>query len=131
LVRSVTARRPLRARGVGGGLLYWGAELLVLWAALRAFGITLGPAALVVGYATGYVSTMLPLPAGGVGGVDAASTYALTLVGVPLGPALLAVVVQRLFSYWLPLALAIVGGHFIRELGRELGAVPRATPART
>jgi uncharacterized membrane protein YbhN (UPF0104 family) len=86
---------------------------------------------LVVGYATGYVSTMLPLPAGGIGGVDAASTFALTLVGVPLGPALLAVVVQRMFSYWLPLAVAIAGAHFIRGLGRELAAVPRAAPART
>jgi uncharacterized membrane protein YbhN (UPF0104 family) len=131
LLRTLGSDRPVRARGLTGALVYWFGELLVTWAALRAFGITLGPAALIVGYATGYVSTMLPLPVGGVGGVDAATTYALTLVGVPVGPALLAAVVQRLFSYWLPLAVAITSGHFIRHLGRDLAAVTRPAAART
>ena len=34
---------------------------------------------------------ILPLPLWGVGGVDAATTYALTAVGTPLAPAFVAV----------------------------------------
>jgi uncharacterized membrane protein YbhN (UPF0104 family) len=100
-----------------------------VWTALHAFGVEIGYASLVVGYATGYASTMLPLPAGGVGGVDAASTYALTLVGVPLGPALLATLVQRLCTYWLPLAIALLAARSLKGLGAELAAVPRPSPA--
>lgn len=129
LLRKLAAARPARNRALAGGLLYWGAELIVLWAALRGFGVDIGYGPLAVGYATGYISTMLPLPAGGVGGVEAASVYALTLVGVPLGPALLAVLVQRVLTYWLPLAVALVGARFLRSLPAELGDVPRAAPA--
>lgn len=134
LLRLAAGRRKLLARTVIGGALYWGGELLICWAALRAFGVTVGPAALVIGYATGYVSTMLPLPAGGAGGVDAASIYAWTLVGVPLGPALLATLIQRLFSYWLPITIAAVNLRSIRRLGHDLQRVsgpgePELAPA--
>lgn len=125
LLRHVARRRAELARATAGGLLYWGGELLTVWAALRAFGVQLGFAPLVIGYATGCVSTMLPLPAGGAGGVDAAGTYALVLVGVPLGPALLATLVQRVCTYWLPLAVALLGARSLRRLPRDLAAVPR------
>lgn len=94
------------------------------------FGVDLGVAPLVVGYATGYVSTMLPLPAGGAGGVDAASTYALTLVGVHLGPALLATLVQRLCTYWLPLGVAALAAPSLRRLRADLRKVPRPNVPR-
>jgi glycosyltransferase 2 family protein len=133
VVRSlVLVRRVLRQRedllpGGGGALLYWAGELLIVWAGLRAFGVTLGPAALVIGFTTGYASTILPLPAGGAGGVDAAATYALTLVGVPLAPALLATLVQRLFSYWVPIVIAALSLRSIKRLGGDLAATPRPT----
>lgn len=121
---TVTHRRSAIQAGLGGALI-WGGELLTLWAALRAFGVDLGYGPLVVGYATGYVSSMLPLPAGGAGGVDAASAYALTLVGVPLSPALLAVLVQRLCNYWLPLAVALPAARSVRRLSADLVEVGR------
>jgi uncharacterized membrane protein YbhN (UPF0104 family) len=130
LLRLMSVRRRALMRGLPGGLIYWAAELLTMWTALRAFGVELGYGALVVGYATGYASTMLPLPAGGVGGVDAATTYALTLVGVPLGPALLATLVQRLCTYWLPLGIAALAAPSLKRLGEDLAAVPRPSPAR-
>jgi uncharacterized membrane protein YbhN (UPF0104 family) len=113
------------AQGVLGGALIWGGELVTLWASLRAFGVAVGYEALVIGYATGFASSMLPLPAGGAGGVDAASAYALTLVGVPLGPALLATLVQRVCTYWLPLAVALLVARSVRRLSADLGRVDR------
>jgi uncharacterized membrane protein YbhN (UPF0104 family) len=130
LVGSLGGERRGGCRGLCGALLYWASECLVMWAALRAFGIHIGAAALVVGYATGYVSTMLPLPAGGVGGVEAASVLGLTLVGVPVRPALLAVLVQRVCTYWLPLAAAILSAPLIRRLAQELAAADRPAAAR-
>jgi uncharacterized membrane protein YbhN (UPF0104 family) len=125
LLRQAVHAEATRGRGAAGGLIYWGGELLILWGALRAFGVGLNPAALVIGYATGYASTILPLPAGGAGGVDAASVYALTLVGVPLSPALLATLVQRIFSYWLPVLIAGASWRSIGRLRTDLAAVPR------
>lgn len=97
----------------------------MVWAALRGFGVDIGYAPFVLGYATGYASTIVPLPFAGVGGVDAATIYALTLVGVPVGPALLATLVQRVLTYWLPLGVAILFARPLRRLDGELGRVPR------
>lgn len=114
--------QPTRERGwaVVGVAAYWAGDLLCLWASLRAFGIDLLPPALILAYATGYASTMLPLPAGGAGSVDAAMTYALTLVGVPLVPALLATVVYRVFTFWLPLLPALGVLPFLRQIRAQL-----------
>jgi uncharacterized membrane protein YbhN (UPF0104 family) len=128
-VRGVVLVRMLVVRpGVGlvGTGIYWAGDLLCLWAGLRAFGVALPLAALVLAYATGYVSSILPLPAGGAGGVDAAMTYALTLVGVPLAPALLATLAYRLFNFWLPLIPAVALLPSVRSLARDLPRSPRA-----
>lgn len=123
LLRLLGHRRHALLRSLTGALLIWVSEMLTVWTALHAFGISLAFSSLVVGYATGCVSTILPLPAGGAGGVDAASTYALTLVGVPLGPALLATLVQRLCIYWLPLLLALASAPTLRRLRGDLEQV--------
>lgn len=131
LVGSLAAERARGWRAVGGAIVFWAGECLVLWAALRAFGVHLGWAQLVVGYTTGYLATMLPLPAGGIGGVETAAVFGLTLVGAPAGPALLAVLVQRLCTYWLPLAAAMIASGVIRRLPRQLAAVPRPGVSRS
>jgi uncharacterized membrane protein YbhN (UPF0104 family) len=123
LLRSLWSWRPTQIRGLAGGLIYWAAQLLMIWAAIRAFGPHLGYGPLLLGYTTGYVATILPLPVGGAGGVEAAIVYSLTLVGIPLGPALLGTLVQRLFTFWLPLAIALVSARKLRSLGPDLEAV--------
>jgi glycosyltransferase 2 family protein len=119
LVRMLVTRP---GRGLAGAAVYWAGDLLCLWGALKAFGVQIGIAALVLAYATGYVVAALPLPAGGAGGVDAAMTYALTLVGVPLAAALLGTFAYRLFNFWLPVvpALALLPGA--RGLSDDLRA---------
>ena len=118
-------RRPIRhAEAVAGAVLYWAGLMVCLWASLRAFGYSLGPTGMVLGFATGYVATMLPLPAGGAGSIDAAMTYALTLVGVPLAAALVAVVAYRFFTFWLPLIPAFFAGVTLKSLRERLPEVP-------
>ena len=84
-------------------LLYWVGDLVSLWAALRAFGAVVSPAAIVGAYATGYLAQSVPIPLIATGGVDAATTFVLTAVGVPIEVALLGVVGHRVFAFWLPL----------------------------
>ena len=130
LVRVILGRPLRHAEAVGGSALYWSGDLLTLWAGLRAFDVHLPVTALLLGYATGYAVTMLPLPAGGVGGVDAAMTYALTLVGVPLGPALLGVFAYRFFGFWLPFIPGVIAGATIRGVYLRLPDVPHPAAGR-
>ena len=83
-------------------LLYWAGDLVSLWAALQAFGVTVSATALVGAYVTGYLAQSVPIPLIATGGVDAATTFTLTAVGVPIEVALLGVVAHRVFAFWLP-----------------------------
>ena len=104
--------------------LYWAGNLACLWASLRSVGVTVPFPELVLAFAAGHAAMILPLPFGGVGGVDAAMTYALTEVGVPLAPALVAVGVYRLFSFWLPTVPALAALLLLRRAGQRLAALP-------
>ena len=130
IVRRILGRPLAHLEAFGGALLYWFGDILTLWAGLRAFDVHPGVMALVLGYATGYVVTMLPLPAGGVGGVDAAMTYALTLVGVPLGPALLGVFAYRFFNFWLPFVPGLLAGATVHGAYVRLPRVPHPAAGR-
>jgi uncharacterized membrane protein YbhN (UPF0104 family) len=121
---------PVRYAGASVGWpLYWAGDVLCLWAGLRAFGTHVGVAALVVAYATGYLASALPLPAGGTGGIEAAMTYALHAVGVPLAPALLGVGAYRVFNFWLPILPATAVLPVLRRIEAQLVAVGEAAPA--
>jgi uncharacterized membrane protein YbhN (UPF0104 family) len=47
-------------------------------------------------------------------------TYALTAVGIPLAPALVAVAVYRLFSFWLLTIPALAALALLPRAGRRL-----------
>jgi uncharacterized membrane protein YbhN (UPF0104 family) len=106
---------------------YWAGDAACLWAALHSVGQPIPVAELALAYATGYAATILPLPFGGVGGVEAAMTYALTAVGVPLAPALVAVAVYRLFGFWVPTVPALGALVLLPRAGRALERAATAT----
>ena len=118
-VRMVLRDREGR-RALGASAVYWAGDVVCLWAALRSVGEPLPVSELVLAYATGYAAMILPLPFGGVGGVDAAMTYALTAVGVPLAPALVGVAVYRLFGFWVPTLPALGALALLPRAGRAL-----------
>lgn len=122
--RLVTSPRRY-PRGILGYPVYWGGHILCLYGGLRAFGVHIGLASLVLAFATGYVATSLPLPAGGAGGIEAAMTFTLHAVGVALAPALLGVLAYRLFTFWLPIVPAVALLPVLRHLGRKLDELPR------
>ncbi len=129
LVRYVVTH-PLRQPGaIAGFALYWLGDMFTLYAALRAFGVELDPAALVLAYATGYVIVVLPLPAGAGGAAEVAMAFALHLVGVPLGTAILASFAYRFYTVWLPLVPALLFLPAVRGLADDLPHTPRPAHA--
>lgn len=129
IVRRLLQRPFAHPGALLGFPLYWAGDVLILYAALRAFGIHPHLAPLVLAYATGFAITALPLPAGGSGGVEAGLTFSLHAVGIPLAPALLATLVYRAFTLWLPVGPALALLPQLRVLDRELPRVPRASNA--
>jgi uncharacterized protein (TIRG00374 family) len=103
--------------------VYWAGDILALWAALRAFDAHVALSPLVLAYTTAYVVTSLPLPAGGAGGVEAGLAFSLHAVGVALAPALLATLVYRFFTLWLPIGVAALALTQIKVLAEELPQV--------
>ena len=110
--------------------LYWGGNVACLWASLRSVGETVPFPELLLAFAAGHAATILPLPLGGVGGVDAAMTYALTAVGVPLALALVAVGVYRLFAFWAPTLPALAALLLVRRAGTRLAGLSAAPSLR-
>jgi uncharacterized membrane protein YbhN (UPF0104 family) len=126
-VRGVLADTAGR-RLVVSSMLYWVGSLVCLWAALRSVGEVVPLPELVLAFAVGHAAMILPLPLGGVGGVDAALTYALTAVGVPLALALVAVGVYRLFAFWVPTVPALAGLVLLPQAGNRLEQLTSSRP---
>jgi uncharacterized membrane protein YbhN (UPF0104 family) len=99
---------------------YWIGDLVSLWAALHAVGGRLAPPALVLAYATGYIAQSLPIPFIATGGVDAATTFVLHLLGVPLDVALAGVLAHRAFAFWIPVIPGSIFALTLPRLGRHL-----------
>lgn len=118
---AVTVRRLFtspRAHGLGvlGNVLYWFGDIFCLWAALQFVGVQISASLLVLAYSGAYVLTRRALPAGGAGVVELALTVALVGMGVRFTPALVGVVVYRLFNFWLPIVPALALMPAIRDL---------------
>ena len=119
---------PTARRMVVSSVLYWAGNVACLWASLRSVGETLPLPELVLAFVIGQAAMILPLPLGGVGGVDAAMTYALTAVGIALAPSLVAVGVYRLFAFWAPTVPALAALVLLPRAGNRLGLL-RADPS--
>jgi len=129
IVRRLLHRPLAHPAALLGFPLYWAGDVLTLYAAVRAFGVHPHLVPLVLAYCTAFVLTALPLPAGGSGGVEAGLAFSLNAVGIALAPALLATLVYRAFTLWLPVGPALALLPQVRSLDRELPRVPRAARA--
>ncbi|MDO8187144.1 lysylphosphatidylglycerol synthase transmembrane domain-containing protein [Conexibacter sp. JD483] len=104
---------PRWKRALAATVGRWAFDYLTLLAALAAVHASPSPGLVLLAFCAAQVLTQIPLTPGGLGFVEAGLTGMLTLAGVSAGNAVLATFAYRLFSYWLPLPLGLVGmlGH--------------------
>lgn len=115
-VRGMLTSPKQHGLGVLGNGLYWAGDILCLWAAVQLVDGHITVAKLVLAYSGGYVLTRRALPAGGAGLVEIALTFALVGMGMHFSRALLAVLVYRLFNFWLPIIPALAFMPAIQDL---------------
>ena len=94
----------------------WTFDYLTLLAALAAIGSHPRPGLVLLAFCGAQVLAQIPVTPGGLGFVEAGLTAMLALAGVSAGDAVLATFAYRLFSYWLPLPLGLLG---LRAAPRE------------
>lgn len=117
---------PIKGGGAFVGmLLFWGASMFSLWAALAAFGLHLEAGTLIICYGSAYLTTQRTTPLGGGGLLMCAIVPTLWyLGGVPLPVATAGVFAHRFFSLWLFMPLSLAGLPTLRALGSKRPGTP-------
>ncbi len=100
-----------------GAIGFWAAQIGILWASFKAFDIEVPLAVVIQGFFVGMFANLIPLP-GGVGGVDAGLLGTFALFGVH-GPIFAAVLVYRVFAFWLPIPPGVVAFMQLRGTVRR------------
>jgi len=112
-VRDALEHLRSRDPALLGSVLFWAAQIAVVWAAFHAFGQAPPVAVLIQGFFVGMLGNLLPMP-GGVGGVEGGMIGAYVAFGVNSGLAVVAVLVYRAFTFWLPLLPGVIAYFRLR-----------------
>jgi len=101
----------------------WGFEYLALLVTLYAIDANPNPWLVLFAFVAASVLSMIPFSPGGLGFVEAGMTASLVVAGVTVSQAVLATLVFRLVSFWLPIPIGIgAGWWFRRRYPRSPGA---------
>ena len=96
-----------------------GFDFLALFAALAAVGGLPRPSLAILAYTASSLLAMIPITPGGLGLVEAGLTGTLALAGVQPAQAVLATLLYRLASYWLPILAGPVAYTLFRRRYRS------------
>jgi putative heme transporter len=112
-IRATMGTRWLQALGASVGR--WAFEYFALLVTLYAIGADPNPWLVLLAFVAASVLGMLPFTPGGLGFVEAGLTGALALSGVTTTQAVLATLVFRLVSFWLPLPIGAAAAVAFRR----------------
>ncbi len=102
-----------------GAAGYWAANIGILWASFKAFGVHVPIAVVIQGFFLGMVGNLFPIAPGGVGAVDAGMIGAFVLFGLPEETVFPAILVYRTVAFWLPIPPGIVAFFQLRSRVHE------------
>ncbi|MDX6581282.1 MAG: putative heme transporter [Solirubrobacterales bacterium] len=106
-------REPSRGTlAILGAIGFWAAQIGILWASFKAFGVSVQLAVVVQAFFLGMFANLIPLP-GGVGGVDAGLLGAFALFDVQ--GIFAAILLYRILAFWLPIPPGIVAFLQLRK----------------
>jgi hypothetical protein len=110
-------RRPRgHALPLTGMLVFWLADMVILWCSMAAFGFKMDEGAAVIAFGTAMIVTRRNGPLGGVGVMDLALPPTLWVCGAHWGPAVLGTFAYRFFTLWLPLPVSLLSLPRLRAL---------------
>ncbi len=113
---------------LAGLVAYLVFDVMILWAAFRAFGSAPPLAILWLAYLIGELGGLIPVP-GGIGGVDAGLVGTLVLYRVPLTAATSAVLAYRAIALWVPAVLGAIAFVALRRtLSEESSRIAVCAP---
>jgi uncharacterized protein (TIRG00374 family) len=95
-----------------GAIGFWAAQIGILWASFKAFGVEVPLAIVVQGFFVGMIANLIPLP-GGVGGVDAGLLGAFALFGIH--GIFSAILLYRVLAFWAPIPPGVVSFLQLRK----------------
>jgi uncharacterized protein (TIRG00374 family) len=127
-IRDAIAHLRSRDPALLGAVLFWAFQIAVVWAAFHAFGESPPLGVLIQGFFVGMLGNLLPMP-GGVGGVEGGMIGAYAAFGVDSGLAVVAVLVYRAFTFWLPLLPGVIAYFRLRQTvdrWKQEGVTPAA-----
>ena len=107
--RILATLGPRWKRAVAATVGRWAFDYATLLAALAAVGSTPRWSLVLLAFCAAQLLAQIPVTPGGLGFVEAGLTATLALAGVGAGDAVLATFAYRLFTYWLPLPLGLLG----------------------
>jgi uncharacterized protein (TIRG00374 family) len=90
-------------------------DYAALVAALAAFGVHARPSEVLLAFVVAQALALVPITPGGLGFVESGLTALLVVIGVPVDVSVIATLLYRLVSYWLPIpigAFAWAGWRF-------------------
>ena len=105
-------------------------DFLALEASLLAVGASVDPLLVLLAYVAAATLSMIPITPGGLGFVEAGLAGVLTLAGASPDDAVLATLLYRLFSYWLPLPAGPGRVHLVLAPAPNDARRPRPRPTR-
>jgi uncharacterized protein (TIRG00374 family) len=126
-VRRSLGERWIAALGAAVGR--WGFEYFALLVTLYAVGASPDIWLTFLAFIVASVLTMIPLTPGGLGFVEAGLAGTLAIAGVSPGEAVLATLVFRLVSFWLPMPVGAVAGIVFRRRYPRRNRFPSADDA--
>lgn len=118
------AIEPRLGLAVGASIGRWLFEYALLLVVLYGVGASPDPSLVLLAFVAAALLGLLPFTPGGLGFVEAGLTATLALAGIPADAALLATLVYRLITFWLPLPLGAGAAWLFRR------RYPRRSPRR-
>ena len=117
-------------RVVMGAVAYWGLDAMCLFCCFQAFQRGISPWVLLLGYGIGMATMIIPITQGGLGTVEGSLILVYMAMGIAPEVALSAVLVYRLYSFWISIPLGLLGlWRFPRKAnGSELATEPARVP---
>lgn len=100
---------------LAGAIGFWAANIAILWASFKAFGVSVPLGVIVQGFFIGMLANLFPFAPGGVGAVDAGMIGAFLLFGLPEAEVFAAVLVYRVVAFWLPVPPGILAFFQLRK----------------